>query len=403
MSINIHQIDDWIVKNRESCIRLLQQIIAIPSPSAKETEVGVLIAEKMREFGFDAVKLDELNDVTGTIKGQGGGRSLLLNGHIDHVPVGDMIDPYSGKLMDGESFGVDGEVVYGRAACDMKGAVAAMMLAGKMIKDLGVKLKGDFKVAAVAQEETGGAGTMSTITDSQFLADVVLIGEATNMNLALGHRGSMKVSVVVKGKACHASAPERGINALYKAMAMIDVIREELVPRLPDHPLYGRVTLAVTQIEVNPKAFNVVPEECIFHLDCRNHPLFTAEMLYGELKNIVKELKARDPEFEAVVLPTSLINEKRFSGFYTDPERYPVVKEASKAITEVYGVPETMIWAFATDGRIYSRLGIPVIGFGPGEEKYAHTQEEHVRVQDYLDTVRVYTWLACKICGTSEN
>ncbi|MCW4050217.1 MAG: M20/M25/M40 family metallo-hydrolase [Candidatus Bathyarchaeota archaeon] len=397
------RIVDWVEEHRDEYVEFLQEVLSIPSPSFEETRIAEFLAGKMMEYGYDTVLVDEKSDALGTIKGVGGGRSFLLNGHIDHVPVGQMVDPYSGRLMDGAEFGTEGEVVYGRAACDMKASVAAMVLAGKLLKDMGVKLNGDYKVAAVAQEEVGGAGTMSSIIDHQFLADIVLIGEATDMELALGHRGSLKFEVVVKGRACHASAPERGINALYKAMKMIRRIQLDLIPRLPEDPIYGKVSLAVTQIEVSPKASNVVPEECKFVIDCRNTPEFSAEVLYEELNGIIAELKESDPEFEAMVLPSSLIMGRRFSGFYTDPEEYPVVGEVVETISEVYRTPAQGVWSFATDGRIYSRLGIPVVGFGPGEEKFAHTQMDHVKVRDYLDTVKVYAWLACRICGVSEN
>jgi len=400
MSDTIAQISSWIDENRENCIDFLQQLIAIPSPSYEEKQVAEFLKDKMTEFGFSTAKADVLGDAMGVIKGRGGGRSFLLNGHIDHVPVGEMVDPYSGKLMDGAEFGDIGEVIYGRAACDMKAAVAAMVLAGRALVEQGIKLKGDYKVAAVSLEEVGGMGTKSTIVDSQFLADVVLIGEATNMELSLGHRGSMKYDVVVHGRSCHASAPERGINALYKALKMITKIKDELAPSLPVHPVYGKASLVITQIEVSPKASNVVPEECKFVIDCRNHPDFTDYHLYEALKKIIIELKVDDPEFDATVIPGNIINERKFSGFYTDPKTNPVVAEAVDAITESYRMPEKRIWTFATDGRIYAHLGIPVIGFGPGEEKYAHTQMDHVRVDDFLDTIKVYAWLACRICGT---
>ena len=397
----VAQIEKWVNENRDDCIKFFQETIAIPSPSRDEKAVAEFLVGKMRDFGYSSSFVDEMNDAFGLIKGVGDGRSFLLNGHIDHVPAGDMVDPFSGKIMDGEELGSHGEVIYGRAACDMKGAVAAMVLAGKALNELGIKLKGDFKVAGVALEEVGGMGTMSSIVDSQFLADVVLIGEATDMQLALGHRGSMKYGVVVHGRACHASAPERGINALYKAMKMISKIKDELAPSLPVHPIYGKASMTVTQITVSPEAFNVVPEECKFWIDCRNHPGFTAQDLYNELNSIIKELEAEDSEFSATVIPTNLINERSFSGFYTDPKEHPVVDEAIDAITEVYGKPEKGIWTFATDGRIYAHLGIPVIGFGPGEEEYAHTQRDHLRVKDYLDTIKVYAYLACRICGVA--
>ena len=366
MSDTLAEISQWVDENRDACIEFLQQIIAIPSPSFEERQVAEFIKEKMIEFGFTTSKTDALADAMGVIKGRGGGRSFLLNGHIDHVPVGDMVDPYSGKLMDGVEFGDHGDVLYGRAASDMKAAVAAMVLAGRVLVERGIRLKGDYKVAAVAQEEVGGAGTKSTIVDSQFLADVVLIGEATNMELSLGHRGSMKYDVIVHGRSCHASAPERGINALYKAMKMIEKIKDELALSLPVHPVYGKASLVVTQIEVSPKASNVVPEVCKFVIDCRNHPDFTDYHLYEALNKIISELKADDPEFDATVIPSNIINERKFSGFYTDPETNPVVDEVYKAITESYREPEKKIWTFATDGRIYAHLGIPVIGFGPG-------------------------------------
>jgi len=397
------RIVDWVEENQEECIKLLQEVISIPSPSFEERQEAEFLAEKMREYGFDFSFVDEKHDALGTVIGSGGGRSLLLNGHIDHVPVGAMVDPYSGRLMDGADLGVEGQVVYGRAACDMKAAVAAMVLSGRAIKELGIKLKGDIRVAAVAQEEVGGAGTISTIVDSQFLADVVLIGEATNMELALGHRGSMKYGIFVKGQSCHASAPERGINALYKAIKIIQKIRSDLVPRLPSHPIYGRVSLVVTQIEVSPKASNVVPESCKFWMDCRNHPDFTSEDLYNELNKIIADIKAEDPEFEATVIPTTLIIGRTFSGFYTDPDKYPVVEEVAQAIAQIYRKPERGLWTFATDGRMYSRLGLPVVGFGPGEERFAHTQQDHVKVKDFLDTIKVYVWLACQICEVSES
>ncbi|MFQ6054205.1 MAG: M20/M25/M40 family metallo-hydrolase, partial [Candidatus Bathyarchaeia archaeon] len=227
------EISESVDRRREEAVAFLQELIRTPSPSGREAEAAEVVAGRMRAAGFDAVRVDGLNDVTATIKGSGGGRSLLMNGHIDHVPVGDMVDPYSGKLMDGAPFGVEGEVVYGRAASDMKGAVAAMVMAGAVLRDLDVELEGDLRVAAVAQEEVGGAGTIATIQEGHFLGDVVVIGEGTNMEIALGHRGGAGTIVVVRGRSCHASAPERGVNALYKAVDLIARIRSELVPRLP--------------------------------------------------------------------------------------------------------------------------------------------------------------------------
>lgn len=388
---------------REEEVSFLQELIGTPSPSGREAEAAEMAAEKMRAVGF-SVRIDSLNDVMATLKGAGGGRSLLLNGHLDHVPAGDMTDPYSGRVMDGAPFGVEGEVVYGRAASDMKGAVAAMVMAGAVLVELGVELKGDLKVAAVVQEETGGVGTISTIQEGQFLGDVVVVGEATNMDIALGHRGGAGMSVVVRGRSCHASAPERGVNALYKAADLIARIRSELVPSLPDHPVFGRTTMTVTKMDVKPCVGNVVPEECEFYIDCRNSPNFPAGALKAALEEVIASLRREDPELDALVVPTPRAREREFTGFYTDPDVHPVVHEARDAVAEALGrEPRLTVWRFATDGRFYSWLGLPVIGFGPGEERFTHTHQDHVRVADFLDSVKAYAWLACRVCGVGQS
>ena len=112
-------------------------------------------------------------------------------------------------------------------------------------------------------------------------------------------------------------------------------------------------------------------------------------------------MKKEDPDLDAVVVPSRRLGSSRgFTGFYTDPEKHPVVGEARRAIAEVLGRdPALKTWAFATDGRFYSWMGIPVVGFGPGEERFAHTHQDNVRVDDYLKSITAYAWLACKICG----
>jgi len=393
-----------VEERREECVAFLKELIMTPSLSGEEAVVAEKVAERAMASGFDMVKLDELSNVMAAIKGSGGGRSLLLNGHIDHVPVGDMVDPYSGKLMDGAPFGVTGEVVYGRAASDMKGAVAAMIMAGAFLKELDVELEGDLKVAAVAQEEVGGFGTMTTIQDGHFLGDVVVVGEATNMDIYLGHRGRTILSVVVSGKSCHASVPKRGVNALYKASELIMHIRDDLIPKLPDHPIFGKASVAITDLRVKPGTLNVVPEGCEFFIDCRNHPGFPPGALKVEIERIIASMREEDPELKTLVLPIQIVRGQRdFTGFYTDPEANLIVHEVKDAVSEALGRDSGLgLWMFSTDGRFYSWLGIPVLGFGPGEERFAHTHEDHVRVVDYLDAIKAYTWLACKICGSKR-
>jgi putative selenium metabolism hydrolase len=393
-----------VERNRDTAIYMLQDLVNVPSLSGQEAALAKLLADKMTNASFDTVRVDHLSNVMGTIKGSGEGRDTLFNGHIDHVPPGNMIDPYSGKIIAGAPFGVEDKVVYGRAASDMKGAVAAMVMAGRILNELGVELRGDFKVAGVVQEEVSGAGTISTIQENQFLGDVIVIGEATNMELALGHRGGARTEVIVKGRSCHASAPERGVNALYKATEIISKIRSDLIPRLPEHHIFGKTSIAVTKISVKPDIQNVVPEECRFHLDVRNTPNYSAETLHKDLISLIDSLKHEDNEINATIIPSQLIKGGRnFSGFYTDPKKNPIVNEIKLALMESLDKNvDFKVWTFATDGRFYSWMGLPVIGFGPGEERFAHTNQDHVGVEDYIQTIKAYAWIACKICGINK-
>lgn len=398
----LSKIFDCAERRRGESIKFLQELIRTPSLSEHEADAAEIIAKKMRSVGFDTVREDRLFDVMASIRGVGNGRSLLLNGHIDHVPPGEMTDPYSGRILDGTAFGVPGKVVYGRGASDMKGAVAAMVMAGAILRDLDLKLRGDFKIAAVAQEEVGGAGTIATIQEEHFLGDLVVVGEATNMDVSIGHRGGAGTSVIVKGKSCHASAPERGINALDKATELMLRIRSDLIPRLPDHPVFGKTTLVITKINVKPGTSNVVPEECEFYMDCRNVPNFTAQMLKGEIESIISSMKEVDPQLEALVMPTNLLKgTKDFTGFYTDPEKNPLVHEVKDTISKALGrEAKLMVWRFATDGKFYANLGIPVLGFGPCEERFTHTHEDNIKIEDYISAIKAYASLACGICGS---
>jgi len=388
---------DRVDEKGDVAISFLQDLIRTPSFSGEEAEISTLISEKAQKLGFDEVNQDLLYDVMMVIKGDDKGNSLLFNGHIDQVPCGDMVEPYSGKLMYGEPLGVDESVVYGRGASDMKAAVAAAIMAGSVLKDLDINLRGDYKIAAVSQEEAGGVGTKATINDG-FLGDVVIIGEATNLNLALGHRGMIFSSVVVQGKSCHASDPNLGINAICKAVDLINRIRTDMMPLLPHHNLFGQTTMTFTNIIAKPGAINVVPEECSFYIDCRNTPNYPKKTFTKGLENIISSQSEIDPEMNAQICPV-----RESNGFYTDPIKYKEVEEARTAISETLGVvPQLTVWTFGTDGAFYSKRGLPVLGFGPGEERFAHSQEDHVKVNDYLKAIKTYAWLACKFCGVKS-
>lgn len=360
----------------------------------------------MRIFGFDEVRTDEAGNVLGAVGGTNDEGSLLFNGHMDHVPPGDMPDPYCADIRDGSAFGVSGQVIVGRAASDMKGALAAMIVAGSVLRDLDAPLKRRMIVTAVVFEEVNGLG-------SRLLAEKlpkpggVIIGESTNLDVALGHRGSIGVSVTTEGRSCHASVPERGTNALYKMIPVLQKL-STATEELPSHPVLGKSSMAATTISVNPNVKNVVPNLCTVGLDVRNTPNFAPEDVLKTLRNIVEQARAEDPEIKTQVefvkrnLKSYTGYSKEFDAitppFYTEPDT--PLAQMTKRVTDriLHKESRFKVWGFATDGCYFANQGTPTVGFGPGEERFAHSPTDNVSIDDLVASAKVYAALAAEFC-----
>ena len=206
-----------------------KRLIRIPSPSGEEASIARAVVDEMNNVGFDRVLTDELHNVLGIAEGRGGGRDLLLLAHTDHADVGQMNEPFSGKEIDGAPLGEDGPVIYGRGACDMKGALASMVYAVESLKRSDVELTGNVYLLAFTREERGeGEGLDYAVRNWDLKADMAVSGEATGLDIYIGHRGSMQFKIVAKGRSCHASNPSRGINAIYQMTKILG--KRPLIP-----------------------------------------------------------------------------------------------------------------------------------------------------------------------------
>jgi putative selenium metabolism hydrolase len=385
---------------RSEIIDFLRELIRTPSTSGDEEAIAKLIVAKMEELGYDHVEIDAVGNVIGVVE-NASRKTLLYNGHMDTVPPGGMKDPYSAHVLDGEPFGVPGEVVYGRGACDMKGALAAMTMAGGILKrEAG--FEGHLIITgSVLEEAVESLGSRHLVRNLRLRPDVAVVGEATNMDIAIGHRGVLYPEITVKGKSCHASAPHRGVNALYR---MTDVIQEiqKIIPELPQHPFLGKMSMAINTISVIPGALNVVPERCTISVDTRTIPEFGAEDVINLLKKALGKLEL-DAEVklmekqEKCYTGYSECLKKDLPAFYTSPnDRY--VQRARRIIAATLDrEPSIKPWVFATDSACFSEIGASTFGFGPGDEKFAHTAGDHVRVDDVVDAAVVYAQLASKL------
>lgn len=380
--------------DEKGLIAFARELIRTPSLSMEESEIAGKISQRMGEIGLEAVREDPIHNVVGYLKGEDPDVELMFNGHIDHVLPGEMADPYSGEIVDGDRYGYDGPVMTGRGACDMKGAVAAMIYAAKAVRESGVKLRKSFLMTAVSREEMAkGEGIRRLLEEEGLRARMAVSGEATDLQIHLGHRGKLEFTVTTHGRTAHASNPDRGINAVYKMCDFIDELRTGY--KLSSHPVLGPCTFAVIDILSRPGRLGpITPDSCEIALDRRYLPEESAESVQKEIEAILERRAASDDNFRWEVERV-----KDFPPFFCDEDQ-PVVQLAKAARTAVLGNPgETSVWKFGVDGTFIHGAGIPCVGFGPGNERFAHTPEDHLPVDHLIRACRVYAEMICRACA----
>jgi succinyl-diaminopimelate desuccinylase len=319
---------------------------------------------------------------------------LLYNGHLDHVPPGDMTDPYGGQLANAERWGQSGLAITGRGTCDMKCNVVAAAFGLATVKQMGIPLRGTVVLNADVGEEIDSPDGIQYVLDGGLRADFGVSVEATGLRVYLGHRGKVEFELAVHGRMAHSSEPSRGENAITKATPL-HIALDRYAAHLAAHPLLGRGTLTPVDIRAEPGGgVAVVPDRCTIRVDRRYIPGETPESCWAEQAAIVDDLHASNPGFRCDIDEVN-----HYPLFFTDPE-HELVAAACAARADVFGAPgELGAWRFGVNGTFMARAGIPTVGFGPGDERWAHTSEEHVLVDDLIAAACVYARLATRVCG----
>lgn len=373
----------------EFCQRLIRQ----PSMPGEEGALAGLVKAELERIGYDDAWIDRGGNVIGVLRGSGGGRSLMLNTHLDHVGVGDPADwphhPFAAAIVDG--------VLYGRGASDIKGALAPQVYAAAVLKGAGLLPAGDLYVTAVVQEEVGGLGARILVEEVR--TDVAILGEATGNGLRRGHRGRVGLWVEFTGVAAHASAPERGANPHYALARFLAAL--ERLPGRPD-ATFGGSSVAPTVLHSNNESTNVIPDGVRLFLDWRNVPAESA----GEIEATVRDLLATSLTGQVT---GTVRREERTTRTYTGVEEraivespayelaadHPLVTGARATLGDLFGRPiDVGTWDFATDGGWFMRAGIDTIGFSPCEERYAHTIHDQLSLPMLQEGLIGYAALA---------
>ena len=309
-----------------------------------------------------------------------------MNGHLDTVPVSDLVAWRTGPF--DPTVSEDGKKLFGRGASDMKSSVAVMLHVLDVLKD--VPLRGCVQAHVVSDEETGGAfGTMFLLEEIAAgrlpRPDYCLIGEKSDLKVRNAERGLLAVDVTCLGRAAHtAAARVTGINAIAKAAKAILALEKD-IDRF--HPAVGKPVISVNTIQAGV-AHNVVPGECTFSIDRRLIPGETRESAVAEIAATLDDIAREDPAFRYELDVDPL---KDHIPANITEESSPIVQALQASITKVTGQePEYFVaWAGATDGRFYRQAGIDTVGYGPGGEN-AHGANEAVQIDDLVTQARVY-------------
>jgi len=399
---------------KNDLIKFTQELVQIPSVTFQEGDAAKAILAKLQELEIDEAWIDDSGNVIGVVRGEGRGPNVMLNTHLDAVPPGILEnwkhDPYGGEIKDG--------IMYGRGTVDIKGGTATTLFAMKILQDLrdkkGISLPGDIIFSVVMVEEN------ATCFGADYLArkeapkknlkyDVCFLCEPTHGHVMLGHRGKVELVVTTRGETAHSSTPWRGINAVQKMIPILDNIfsvqQEELKKRT--HPKLGFSSVTVTNILARPGALSIVPDECEISIDRRYVPGETLDSIQAEFKELFEKIKKDDPQFDATV-QVRTFHEKSWTGYEKDclkwhevwvtEEDHPFVQKTVKALKAVGQPAEFDYWKFGTDGSMFAgEMGIPCIGFQWGDEKQAHRYDEHITIEQLVDTADGYAAILCEL------
>jgi putative selenium metabolism hydrolase len=372
--------------NTDRLVEFAADLVKRPSLSCQEEAVARRVQDEMESLGFDGVSVDENGSVVGVLEGAGEGRTILLDAHTDTVDVEGGVawkrDPFGG--------GVEHGVLFGRGSADMKGALAAMVH-GAAAADRG-ELRGKVVVSASVMEEVLEGVALKAVMD-RHPPDVVVIGEATDLNLVRGGRGRVELHLETVGIPTHSSAPHLGRNAVLD-MAKVMMALEEM--SLPEHPLMGPAVLVLTEISSVPfPANSVVPSLCRTTWDRRLLPGEEAGDVLDALGEATNKLdvglnaKVGVGEYEAFTGRT--LRKEKFFPAWELPEDHWLVGRALEGLSVAGLEAEIRAYRFCTNAAYSAgEAGVPTVGFGPAKEADAHRVDESLKLDDLEAAARGY-------------
>ncbi len=407
---------------RAEMIRLLQDFVRIPCVTGDEGAVQEVVAAAFAESRLavervsatpemiapyydhvgEETRFANRPNIVGVRRGTGGGRSILLNGHVDTVENGDRAgwsrDPLGGEVV--------GDRLYGRGSCDMKGGLVAHLAALDVLDALGIRLKGDVTVAATVGEEDGGVGALAVIL-AGYRADAVLITEPTRLALVPAQGGSLVFRLTITGRAAHAAVRDEGVSALEEFLPLFADLRalERERNATLDHPLYAalanKVPINVGVVHAGNWA-STVPETLVAEGRIGLIPGEEVAPFREFIRARLFAVADRSPWLREH--PPTL---EWFGGQFAPaetPTDHPLCQAVSRAHERTTGTPPAIEGVpYGADMRLFTRIGdMPCVMYGAGDVNQAHRVDEYISIPDLLTATKTIAALLIEWCGVGE-
>ena len=314
-------------------------------------------------------------------------KGLLLLGYAMTFPAASMKEPFSGALVDGKAFGMTSQCALGRGACEQKGALAAMMYAAGIVARSRLSLRAPLTLAVSLAGESGRHDAAKFILQNDAIkAASAVIGLGTSNRICLGNKGRVDVEIIVRGKSAHSSMPENGVNAVDGFRRVMR--RLDRLPLRAGHHGLGNATLTVTQVTSGPDVSHTIPDFCRVVLDRRLLPGEDPDAAFRDIQSALKEVRgfAIEASRDAFMYPSEVAKDCSLAAAIASASRELTHRQAEFGYSPA-----------ALDAGFLNRKGIETIMFGPGDLRFAHTDQEAVSLQEVRDAAKIYAAAALQL------
>ena len=390
-----------------SFLKEFVQIRTINPPGENYKECAIFLEKKLKELNLKARKVDvpkkrlvdarvdfPRTSVIGLLKGKLGKQTLHINGHFDVVPVGSgwTVDPFGGEIHDGK--------MYGRGTSDMKGGVAAAIMAAASIARSDLELSGNLEISSTPDEETGGElGAGYLVSNGHIHGDAAIVAEGSEVDqVSIAHKGVLWMELKTIGKATHASRPHLGVNAVTKmarVLLALDKLAEDLKGRKTAsssifHDAPWPVLTVGGKITGGTK-INIVPDSCTSTLDRRLLPEEKVEDAEKEILAVIEELKRQDSELKIEMKPLLKI-----APLICDKKSL-IVSCLTEAIERINGASPQIVGTSGFTDAHYFGQKMPTAMFGPATHGIGHQADEYVEIDHLMRATKVFAATAIRM------